>query len=76
MIIKCNCPIPIPIHLGVSIQCQDLLLGVQQLACVCNIDGRLLFVTCQHPNLQAGLAQGSYGFRDTVLEPVLNTRGS
>ena len=72
MIIKWNPLIPTAIHLGISIQCQDLLFRVQQLACICNIDGRLLLVTCQHPNLQAGLAQASYGFRDTILEPVLN----
>lgn len=76
MILKLNPPIPIHIHLGISIQCQGLLFRVQQLACICDIDGRLLFVPCQHPNLQAGLAQASYGFRDTILEPVLNARRS
>lgn len=74
--IKLNPPIPRLIHLGISVQGQDLLLRVQQLASICNIDSRLLFVARQHPNLQAGLAQGSDGFRDTVLEPVLDARRS
>lgn len=69
-------PFQVSFHLGISVQGQDLLLRVQQLASVCNIDSRLLFVACQHPNLQAGLAQGSDGFRDTILEPVLDARRS
>lgn len=59
-------------HLRISIQRQDLLLGIQQLAGVRNIDSRLLFVARQHPYLQAGLPQRSYGFRDAVLQPVLD----
>lgn len=74
--IKFNPPIPSLIHLGISVQSQDLLLRVQQLASICNIDSRLLFVACQHPDLQAGLTQGSDGFRDTILEPVLDARRS
>lgn len=74
--IKMNPPIPSVIHLGISVQGQDLLLGVQQLASICDIDSRLLFVACQHPDLQAGLAQGSDGFGDTILEPVLDARRS
>lgn len=67
---------PASTHLGISVQCQDLLFRVQQLAGICNIDGRFLFVTCQHPNLEASLAQGSDGFGNTVLQPVLDARRS
>lgn len=44
-------------YLRVSIQRQDLLLRVQQLAGVRNVDGCFLFVSGQHPYLQAGLPE-------------------
>lgn len=59
-------------HLRVGVQRQELLLGVQQLAGVCDVDRRFLLVTCQHPYLQTGFAKWSYSLRHAVLQPVLD----
>lgn len=63
-------------YLRISVQRQDLLFGVDQLAGVGDVNGRLLFVAGQHPDLQAGLPQGSYSFGNPVLQPVLDARCS
>lgn len=65
-----------PAYLRISVQRQDLLLGVDQLAGVGDVNGRLLFVARQHPYLQAGLPQSSYSFGNSVLQPVLDARCS
>lgn len=61
-------------HLGVGVQRNDLLLGVEQLAGVRDVDGRLLLVTRQHPDLQAGIPQGRDGLGNAVLQTVLDAR--
>lgn len=61
-------------HLRVSVQREDLLLGVKQLAGVRDVDGRLLLVPRQHPYLQASLPQGSDGLGNAVLQTVLDAR--
>lgn len=43
-------------YLRLSIQCDDMLFMVQQFAGICNVNGCFLFVTCEDPNLQAGLS--------------------
>jgi len=59
-------------HMRISIQRQDLLVRVQQLAGICDVDCSFLFVTRQHPNLQAGFPQRSNSFRNAILQPILN----
>lgn len=61
-------------HLGVGVQRNDLLLGVEQLAGVRDVDGRLLLVARQHPDLQAGIPQGRDGLGNAVLQTVLDAR--
>lgn len=63
-------------YLRVSIKRDDLLLWVQQFAGVCDVNGSLLFISSQHPDLKASFPQRGDGLRDSILKPVLNTCSS
>lgn len=63
-------------HLGLGVEGDDLLIVVQQLAGVRNVDGRLLFVARENPDLQACLAQLGNGFGDSLLQAVFDPGGT
>lgn len=63
-------------YLRVGVERDDFLLGVEQLAGIRNVDGRLLFVPRQHPDLQPRRPQSSDGLGHAVLQPVFDPRRS
>lgn len=63
-------------HLGLGVEGEDFLLGVQQFAGVSNVNGRFLLVAGENPNLQACLTQLGNGFGDPVLQAVFDPRGT
>lgn len=62
-------------YLLVCAEDEHQVFMVQQLAGVCDVDGRLGFVPCQHPHLHASPSQSLDGFWDVFLETVLNASG-
>lgn len=63
-------------YLRVGVERDDFLLGVEQFAGVGDVDGRLLLVAREHPDLQPRRPQSRDGLRYAVLQPVLDPRRS
>lgn len=64
------------LYLRVGVERDDFLLWVEKSAGVGDVDGRLLFVARQHPDLQPRLPQSCDGLGYAVLQPVLDPRRS
>lgn len=63
-------------HLVVCVESEHQVSVVEQLAGVGDVDGCLWLVTGQHPDLHTSLTQGLDGFRNILLETILNSCGS
>lgn len=67
---------PKPTYLRLGVQGDDLLVMVQQFAGVGDVNGCLLLVTGENPDLQACLSQFRDGFGDSILQAVFNPSGT
>lgn len=63
-------------HLVVCVESEHQVSVVEQLAGVGDVDGCLRFVPGQHPDLYTSLTKGLNGFRNILLETILNSCGS
>ncbi len=61
------------VYLRVSIKSDQLLLWVQQFTGIGNVDGSLLFISSQHPDLETCFPQRCDGLGNPILKSVLNT---
>lgn len=59
-------------YFALGIEKKELVIWLQQFAGVSYVDSRLLFVPCQHPDLNARLVKGFDGLRNSLLQTVFN----
>lgn len=60
-------------HLAVSIDSKDSVPLVQQFTGICNVNRGLLFITSQHPDLNASFTESFNGIWHSFLQTIFNT---
>lgn len=63
-------------YFTLGVEDEELVVGPQQFAGVSDVDGCLLLVPRQHPDLDAGRVKGFDRLGDALLQTVFNARST
>lgn len=59
-------------YFTLRIEDEELVIWLQEFACISYVDSCLLLVSCQHPDLDASFVKGFYRLGDSLLQTVFN----